>query len=331
MLRVGVVGVGHLGKHHARIFNNMKDIKLIGIFDQDKQKAEKIAEKHSVEIFKTYDTMLDSVDAVDIAATTTAHYELAKKAIEKKIHVFVEKPITSKLEQAKELIKLAETNNVKIQVGHIERFNPVVLKVASEIKEPLFIESHRIAPFTPRGSDVPVVLDLMIHDIDLILSFVKSKIIDINASGVSLLTPSIDIANARLEFENGAIANVTSSRISLKKERKLRFFQKDAYLSLDFNAKKVNIVKKSGDLKKIMPAILSGNMDFSVDDILNVKKIIADDLKKDALTLELESFRDSIVNDTPPKVDGIAGTRALDIATKIVSQINHKQNKFFNK
>nr|HPK41128.1 Gfo/Idh/MocA family oxidoreductase [Candidatus Cloacimonadota bacterium] len=252
------------------------------------------------------------------------HYALAKPALERGCHVFLEKPITSEIKQAEELIEIANKNNLFIQVGHIERFNPVILKVIKDVNDPMFIESHRIAPFNPRGSDVPVVLDLMIHDIDLILSFVKSELIDIKASGIGVLTPSIDIANARLEFANGAVANVTSSRISMKRERKIRFFQKDAYISLDFQEKNVSILRKSKEINKILPQILMGNTNFDPQDLVDITEIKADDFEKDALTMELESFVKSINENTRPAVDGEAGAKALCVAMEIVEKIKKK-------
>jgi len=324
MLKVGVVGVGHLGKHHARIFNQIADCQLVGVYDKVFDRAKEIADMYQVKAFENYEDMLNEVDAVDVAATTTWHYDLAKPALLKGCHVFLEKPITSEIAQAEELLKIAKEKNLFIQVGHIERFNPVILKVEDEIQNPMFIESHRLATFNPRGSDVPVVLDLMIHDIDLILSFVKSDISDIRASGVGILTPSIDIANARLEFENGAIANVTASRISMKRERKIRFFQKDAYISLDFQEKKVSVLRKSENINKILPQILMGNTNFDPQDLVDMKEINADDITKDALTMELESFVSSINENKNPIVDGEAGTKALRIAMEIMDKIKRK-------
>ena len=324
MLKVGVVGVGHLGKHHARIFNQIADCQLVGVYDKVFDRAKEIADMYQVKTFENYEDMLNEVDAVDVAATTTWHYDLAKPALLKGCHVFLEKPITSEIAQAEELLKIAKEKNLFIQVGHIERFNPVILKIEDEIQNPMFIESHRLAPFNPRGSDVPVVLDLMIHDIDLILSFVKSDISDIRASGVGILTPSIDIANARLEFENGAIANVTASRISMKRERKIRFFQKDAYISLDFQEKKVSVLRKSENINKILPQILMGNTNFDPQDLVDMKEINADDITKDALTMELESFVSSINENKNPIVDGEAGTKALRIAMEIMDKIKRK-------
>lgn len=325
MVKVGVIGVGHLGQHHVRIFKEIANCELIGIHDQNEDRASEIARLYDVKAYPDYESLLDDIDAIDIAVTTVHHYRLAKKALEKGKHLFIEKPITSELHEGEELLELARAKDLKIQVGHIERFNPIVIKIADHIKDPMFIESHRLAPFTPRGSDVSVVLDLMIHDIDLILSFVNSNLRDIRASGVRILTPNIDIANARLEFENGAIANVTASRVSLKRERKIRFFQKDAYLSLDFQNKKVTVLKKAKDLKLILPEILLEKRTFNSDELVDMKEIDASDITKDALTLELESFVDAIKNDVRPAVDGDAGVKALRVALNIMNRITIKE------
>jgi predicted dehydrogenase len=329
MLRVGVVGVGHLGQHHVRIFSKMTNCELVGIFDKNIKRAAEIATKFNTRIFKNYQDLLNNIDAIDISATTTYHYDLAKDALLAGKHVFVEKPITAELWQAEELLKIADEKSLKIQVGHIERFNPVMIDSADIIKNPIFIESHRIAPFNTRGSDVPVILDLMIHDIDLILSFIDSKIKNINASGLSLFTNSIDIANARLEFENGAIANVTSSRVALKKERKIRFFQKDAYISANFQDQEISVVKKSKDLESILAKMMIAGGDIKADDLVDTKFIDSSNHEKDALTLELESFVEAIKNNQEPIVNGQAGLRALRIALKIVTLIegNNKKNK----
>jgi predicted dehydrogenase len=327
MIRIGVVGVGHLGQHHARKFQAIEGACLAGIYDRNPQRAHEIAEKLETQAFESYQALLDATDAIDIAATTTAHYELAKPALLAGKHIFLEKPITSELAQAEELLALAEQKGLKIQVGHIERFNPVILKIEHEIGEPMFIESHPLSTFHHRGTDVPVVLDLMIHDIDLILSFVNSPVTEIRASGVGILTPSIDIANARIEFANGAIANVTSSRVSMKQERKLRFFQRDAYITMDFQAKQVRVLKKSGNIMQLLPQILMGSTEIKPEQLVDMQQFDVSDSPKDALTMELESFVDCIVNDKKPIVDGIAGTRALDIALKIIKQIQTTNQK----
>ncbi len=328
MIRIGVVGVGHLGQHHARKFQSIEGACLAGIYDRNQTRADEIAAKLNTKAFESYEALLGSCDAVDIAATTTAHYELAKPALLAGKHIFLEKPITSEMAQAEELLALAEQKGLIIQVGHIERFNPVILKVEHEIGEPMFIESHRLSTFHHRGTDVPVVLDLMIHDIDLILSFVHSPVTEIRASGVGILTPSIDIANARIEFANGAIANVTSSRVSMKQERKLRFFQRDAYITMDFQAKQVRVLKKSADIMKYLPQILMGSTDINPEQLIDMQTIDVSDSPRDALSMELESFVDCIANHKTPIVDGAAGTRALDIALKIIKQIQTKNQKF---
>lgn len=328
MVRIGVVGVGHLGQFHVKKFLGIPECTFIGVHDKNPARAQEISGSLNVKAFETYDELLDNIDAIDIAATTTYHYELAKAALLKGKHVFLEKPITSDLEQANEIVKLAEEKKLKIQVGHIERFNPVILQVEDEISEPMFIESHRLSTFQPRGTDVPVVLDLMIHDIDLILSFIKSPLKEIRASGVGILTPSIDIANARLEFENGAIANVTSSRVSMKQERKIRFFQKNSYISMDFIAKHVTVMKKSAGIKDILPEILLGKTDFKPEQLIDVKNIDATSYPKDALQMELESFVNCVNTDKQPIVDGAGGTRALKVAMEIVRIINVNKDAF---
>ncbi len=330
MIKVAVVGVGHLGQHHARKFKSMDGAELVGIYDRNPERAAQISAQLGCKAFESYEAMLDACDAVDIAATTTAHYDLAKPALLAGKHIFLEKPITSELAQAEELLKIAEEKGLKIQVGHIERFNPVIREIEHEIGEPMFIESHRLSTFHHRGTDVPVVLDLMIHDIDLILDFVHSPVTEIRASGVGILTPSIDIANARIEFANGAIANVTSSRVSMKQERKIRFFQRDSYVSMDFVAKQVRIMKRSANIMQYLPQILMGSTDIKPEQLVDVQAIDVSDTPKDALTMELESFVDCIRNNTKPIVDGVAGTRALDIALKIIKQIQ-SQNQILKK
>jgi predicted dehydrogenase len=324
MLRVAVAGVGHLGKFHAEKYKAMGQCRLTGVFDANPARGEEIAAKLGVKAFGSFAELLAAADAVDISTTTTAHYELAKAALEAGKHVFIEKPLTSELWQAEELVGLARGKGLKLQVGHIERFNPVILKAEDTIRDPLFIESHRLSTFHHRGTDVPVVLDLMIHDIDLILDFVRSPVKEIRASGVGILTPSVDIANARIEFENGAIANVTSSRVSMKQERKIRFFQRDAYLSLDFSAKQVTIMKKSADVMKYLPQILMGSTEIKPEQLVDVQTHDLAGADKDALALELESFADAVINDREPVVNGEAGYRALQIALQIMERIKNQ-------
>ena len=243
MLKVGVLGAGHLGKIHLRLLNESDKYELIGFYDPDAINGKNVSDEFGYTYFDNINALIEAVDVVDIVTPTLSHYECAKKSLEAGKHVFIEKPVTKTLEEANELMHLAEKYQLKGQVGHVERFNPAFSAVKSQINDPMFIETHRLAEFNPRGTDVPVVLDLMIHDIDAILSVVGSEVKEINASGVSVISKSPDIANARIEFENGCVANLTASRISLKNMRKSRFFQKDAYISVDFLEKKVEVVK----------------------------------------------------------------------------------------
>ena len=324
-LNVGVVGVGHLGSRHARVYSHLKNTNLIGVCDVDKKRAKRIGRKHKVWYFADYRELFGKVQAVSIVVPTSLHHKIAKDFLNAGIHVLVEKPITKTLEEADELITIAGEKNLILQVGHIERFNPVILQIADKIKDPVFAECHRIAPFTPRGSDVPVVLELMIHDLDLILSFINSDLVDIRASGAGVMTKSIDIANARLDFANGAVANITASRISMKRSRQLRFFQKDSYFSIDFQDKKVKYIKKSPAFFKVLPKIMKGKYeDIKQEDVVDISEIDASDSPKDALTLELESFIEASEKGKKQVVDGKAGTRALKIALEIVEKIQKK-------
>ena len=324
MLKIGIVGTGKFGQNHARILTTIANIQFVGLYDKNQQRAKEIAQKLSISSYETLDELLDKIDALVIVVTTIYHYEIAKKALEKGINVFIEKPITETYEQAQELISIAEKNNLIIQVGHVERFNPVIMKLQDKIGDPIFIEAHRIAPFSIRGTDIPVVQELMIHDIDLILAFIHSEVTDIRASGANVLTNKIDIANARLEFENGAVANITASRISLLRSRKLRFFQKDAYFSVDFQTKKAQYVAKSADFYSKIPQIMMNPAGFDPTTLVDIEDIDANDFEKDSLTMELEAFVDCAINKKQPLVNGIAGARALKIANIIVEKINNK-------
>ena len=234
-LRLGVVGVGHLGRLHAKMLSAMEGVRFVGVFDMDPAKAGAVATEFGTRVFPTLEALFDEVDAVTVATTTTAHFAVAREALQRGLHVFLEKPITETVAEAEELCRLAAAAKVTVQVGHIERFNPAILALEDFPLQPLFVESHRLAQFKPRGTDVAVVLDLMIHDIDLILTFVKSPVRQIDASGVAVVSDTIDIANARIQFENGCVANVTASRISQRGMRKMRMFQPNAYISLDFS------------------------------------------------------------------------------------------------
>ena len=308
-MKIGVIGVGHLGQHHARVFSELDNAELIGIYDIDHSRATLIAEKNHCKAFETVEELLLKVDAISIAAPTITHFEYCKKCLENNKNVFVEKPICSNLNDAKKLVSLADKKNLKIQVGHIERFNPAIMALSDILISPIFIEANRIAPFTPRGSDVPVVLDLMIHDIDIILSLVKSKVKSINAVGVPILTADIDIANAKIEFENGALANITASRISLKRERKIRFFQKDMYISLNYQNKDVQVVKKNPEINRIMQKIMSGKQQPNISEMYHTQKV--EIIEREPLKTELQNFVDAIKNNKRPIVNGQDGYEAL--------------------
>lgn len=318
MLKAGVLGAGHLGKIHLRLLQQSSKYELIGFYDANPEYAKKIAKQFGYTYYDSIDALIDAVDVIDIVTPTLSHYECAKQAIEKGKHVFIEKPITNTIEEAEELIALAKKHNVKGQVGHVERFNPAFTAVKDKINSPMFIETHRLAEFNPRGTDVPVVLDLMIHDIDAILSVVNSKVKDIHASGVSVISNSPDIANARLEFENGCVANLTSSRISMKNMRKSRFFQRDAYIAVDFLEKKVEVVKMKDAPKK------ADEFALILQNAEGVKKQIyfenPDISENNAILDELETFADAIHNDTTPIVPLEEGTEALRIAIQIIEK-----------
>ncbi|MBU3822885.1 Gfo/Idh/MocA family oxidoreductase [Flavobacteriaceae bacterium XHP0103] len=317
MLKVGVLGAGHLGKIHLRLLNQSDKYNLVGFYDADETNAQKVVAEFGYKRFDSIESLIDVVDVVDIVTPTLSHHECAKMAVTKGKHIFIEKPITNTVEEAEEIRALVALHNVKGQVGHVERFNPAYLAVKDEVNSPMFIESHRLAEFNPRGTDVPVVLDLMIHDIDIILNTVKSKIKHISASGVAVISDTPDIANARIEFTNGCVANLTASRISLKKMRKIRFFQKDAYISVDFLTKKCEVVKMKDAPEN------PGDFDMVLQNAEGVKKQIYFDNppipENNSILDELESFADAINNDTKPTVTLHDGTEALRLANQIIN------------
>ena len=320
MLKVGVLGAGHLGKIHLRLLNQSEKYELVGFYDANEKYAEEVAEEFNYKNFKTIDALLQEVDVIDIVTPTLSHYNTAVKAVEAGKHFFVEKPITNTVEEAEQLTKMAKAKGVKGQVGHVERFNPAFQAVNDKIDHPMFIEAHRLAEFYPRGTDVPVVLDLMIHDIDAILSVVKSKVKKVNASGVSVISNTPDIANARIEFENGCVANLTASRISLKNMRKSRFFQRDAYISVDFLEKKCEVVKmKDAPQQPDEFAMILQNAE-------GVKKQIYFDNpevdENNAILDELETFADAINNNTTPIVTLEQGTEALRVAKMVIDSFD---------
>ncbi len=320
MLKVGVLGAGHLGKIHLRLLNESEKYELVGFYDPDAINAKKVAAEFGYTYFENINTLIAAVDVVDIVTPTLSHFDCAKKAIENGKHIFIEKPITNTLSEAEELLALEQKHNIKGQVGHVERFNPAFIAVHKQIESPMFIETHRLAEFNPRGTDVPVVLDLMIHDIDAILSVVNAEVKDIHASGVSVISNSPDIANARIEFENGCVANLTASRISLKNMRKSRFFQKDAYISVDFLEKKVEVVKMKDAPEQ------AGDFDMILQNAEGVKKQIYFENPtvetNNAIADELNTFADAITNNTTPVVTLKQGTQALKVALQIIDCFN---------
>lgn len=326
MLKIGVLGAGHLGKIHIKCIKEISDYLLVGFYDPDKENAPKVEAELGVRRFDSMDELIDEVDVVDIVTPTVSHFQCATGALRKSKHVFIEKPVVTTLEEARDLIRIAGESNVKVQVGHVERFNPAFLAAEPYILNPMFIECHRLSQFNPRGTDVPVILDLMIHDIDIILSVVKSKILNISASGVAVVSDTPDIANVRIEFENGCVVNLTASRISMKNMRKARFFQKDTYISVDF-------------LKKELELVLIKNMDDDSAAPLTIplelpgkpmKKIVIDrpEVKSlNAIKTELESFCTAIINNTEPPVTINDGVNALDVAHQIMQKINQSLAK----
>ncbi len=321
MLKIGLFGVGHLGKIHAKLISELKDkFEFVGFFDPNDDHANQTQTQFGLTRFNTVDELLDLVDCIDIVTPTLSHFDIASKALRKSKHVFIEKPITQTDEEAQKLMRLTEEAEVMVQVGHVERFNPAFVAALPYIDEPMFIETHRLAQYNPRGTDVPVVLDLMIHDLDIILSSVDSKVKKISASGVAVVSDTPDITNVRIEFENGCVANLTASRISLKNMRKSRFFQKDAYISVDFLEKKMEVVKMT---------TLEGEADpfdivFDLGEGKEKKKIEIFNPELDdtnAIKDELINFYDSITNQTTPIVSITDGYNALSVANQILAKI----------
>ena len=318
MLKIGVFGVGHLGKFHLNNWKEIEGVTIAGFYDPSNENAVAAVKQHGIKRYTNPDELINECDAVDIVAPTTTHFELCKKAILKSKHVFVEKPLANTIEEGKQIVKMAREAGVKVQVGHVERFNPAYLAVKDMNLKPMFIEVHRLAQFNPRGTEVSVILDLMIHDIDIILSIVKSDVRNIYASGVAVMTETPDIANIRIEFNNGCVANLTSSRISMKKMRKMRLFQKDAYIGIDFLEKKAEIIK----LKQS-----SDTNAFTFDlETKQGKKTIAvinpESKSVNAIREELKSFVDAVNNNKPAAVSEIDGFLAMEVAHKILEKIS---------
>lgn len=326
MLKIGVLGAGHLGKIHIKCIKDIPDYQLVGFYDASQENAQQVAEEHGINAFDSIDALIDAVDVIDIVTPTLSHFECAEKALNAGKHVFIEKPVTKTLDEAEKLIALSREKGLKIQVGHVERFNPAFIAAKPYLGQPMFIETHRLAQFNPRGLDVPVVLDLMIHDIDVILKAVGAEVSNISASGVNVVADTPDIANARLEFENGCVANLTTSRIAVKNMRKSRFFQRDAYIAVDFLEKKTEIVKMQEATGDEGPF----SMVLDLGDAKGKKEIIFENPKvepSNAIREELFTFSQAINNNTEPIVTIEDGYKALKVAHQILEKIEANLQK----
>jgi predicted dehydrogenase len=317
MLKIAVFGTGHLGKFHLNNWKEIEGVELVGFYDPNDKAAKTVAEKYQLQRYTDPEELMSLCDAADIVAPTNHHFELCQLAVRKGRHVFVEKPMCNTMEEANELVKLVREANIKLQVGHVERFNPAFLAVKDLKLNPMFIEVHRLSQFNPRGTEVSVILDLMIHDIDIIMSLVKSDVKNVYANGVAVMTDTPDIANVRIEFDNGCVANLTSSRISMKKMRKIRLFQRDAYIGIDFLEKKSEIIRmKNPDDNDAFTFDIETNHGKKTIAISNpvVKEV-------NAIKMELEHFRDAILHDSPIPVSEVDGLRAMDVAHQILQKI----------
>ena len=320
MLKIGVFGAGHLGKIHIQQWQQVAEAELIGFYDPSNEQAAAAEAKYGVKRYTDMDSLIEAADAIDIVSPTTTHHDIAKRCLLSGKHVFIEKPLAHTLDEGMELVQLVKEANVKCQIGHVERYNPAFLAVGEQLRQPMFREAHRLAQFNPRGTDVSVILDLMIHDIDIVLSLVKSPVKRISASGVSVLSETADIANARIEFDNGCVANLTSSRISLKNMRKMRLFQRDAYIGIDFLEKKTEIIRmKPGG----SPA---GLMDIPLETGNGEKKLISVEMPEiaaiNAIRTELAEFAGAIINDRPVRVSVYDGYQAMDVAHQILKKMS---------
>ncbi len=312
-IAVGVIGIGYLGKFHAEKYARMPDVDLVGIVDRNEERANSVAGRLNTTPFSSYKEIIGKVDAVSVVTQTPFHFDISRDFLRNGVDVLIEKPITTTLKEANALIELADSHGLIIQVGHLERFNPVVIALKNIVTNPMFIESHRLNVFQERGTDVDVVLDLMIHDIDIILHFVKSDIGRIDAVGISVVSPNIDIANARITFENGCVANVTASRISMKSMRRMRLFQKNAYVSLDYAKRDITVVKPDGgDSRDLIPGMGMTQMSFP---------------HADPLYAELRSFIECVSKRSAPAVSGRDGEKALRVALSVIDQIKTKKWK----
>ena len=326
MLKIGVLGAGHLGKIHINCIKQIEQYDLVGFFDPMEETAKAVEMEMGVKCFDSVDSLIDAVDVVDIVTPTIQHFACASKALQRSKHVFIEKPIVATPDEANALIKLADEAKVKVQVGHVERFNPAFIAAEPFIKSPLFIEAHRLAMFNPRGTDVPVVLDLMVHDLDILLSIVKSPVTHVSASGVSIVSPTPDITNVRIEFENGTVANLTASRISMKNMRKTRIFQRDAYITVDFLEKVSEIVRIHDEVDKSNPFAMT--IDLANGDERQITFDKPEIKPINAIKTELESFYDAIIHNTTPAVTIEDGVKVLKLAYRILDSVDKSIEKF---
>ncbi len=325
MLKIGLLGTGHLGKIHLKCIQMVEQYQLVGFYDPNDHNAKNAGETSGAKRWADLDELIDAVDVIDIVTPTVTHFQLAKKAIQKGKHVFIEKPLTHTLKEAEDLLQMSKEVGVKIQVGHVERFNPAFLALEGTPLNPMFIEAHRLSLFNPRGTDVSVILDLMIHDLDLVLSLVDSEVKFISASGVAVVSNTPDISNARIEFENGAVANLTASRISMKQMRKLRLFQRDAYISLDFlekNAQVIRIYDKGAanvpDAENLLELNTNNGTKLIHMEMPDIESV-------NSIKMELETFALSILDDHAPKVSIEDGYKALEVAHQIIEQIEMRK------
>jgi predicted dehydrogenase len=328
-LRIGVAGVGHLGAIHARLWREREDVALVGVYDLDRARCDAIAAEHGVEPFDSFESMLARVDAISLVTPTSTHAELGLLALRAGVHCFIEKPITATHTEAQPLIDEARDRGLALQVGHVERFNPAILALAGMPLDPMFVESHRMAQFKPRATDVAVVHDLMIHDIDLVLHLVHSDVVEVRASGVAVVCDTVDIANARLEFANGCVANLTASRISQRPMRKMRLFRRDAYISIDFAKPGVEIFRLADDGETtsgiaIPAAMMLGDLDAATRSrsIVYEQPILE---SVNAIAREHEEFLQAIRDGTAPPVTGEEAAAALRVAEEIVEQIARRE------
>ncbi len=319
MLKIGVLGVGHLGKFHLNNWLEIPGVELVGFYDPQDETASAVIEKYGLRRFSKMEELIEQVDVIDVVTPTDQHFTCCEKAIRKGKHVFVEKPLANTMDEARKLVKLAAESGIKLQVGHVERFNPAFIAIRDMNLQPMFIEVHRLAQFNPRGTEVSVILDLMIHDIDIVLSLVKSDVKSISASGVAVMTDTPDIANVRIEFHNGCVANLTSSRISMKKMRKVRLFQKDAYIGIDLLEKKTEIIKLKEDTDQNVFA-------FDIETSSGIKTIAIVNppvVEVNAIKEELLAFTNSILNNTRTAVTEMDGLMAMDVAHQILEKISN--------